>query len=469
LFSYFVVLFDRVMYTTILTAFLCRCSRRQKIQDLQSQFQALQEENYSSHHTSTQLQSQIDRTLAALQIASTASANARSEADAAEAKVDSLSRQMEEFHSLVEELRRGMDLVRGEHDEVSTIARSVESRLIQVESKLGRATKVTIEAKEERDELKNRAEGAEHKTRLLNEKIDDYEHDIRCLKKGVIEMEELEKIRSERTNRIENELHVTRETLLDATSAAAEAESTVTSLNSVIEELRKENELLHNQISESRDTIHRDRSKQNEALTAVEKEVQKWKLKCEEVQEANRTLKVDKNTAEKQLEQMKSRMANMERRMNDIPRTSSAVTPITSSLGLINCFGAKEISVDSEPRKQLTYVSQLPMRQTSKRSQYDGASRELNYASRSKNFSSSEENNSNDSSNHSRSSSHNTPSFSKRKVTKSNKCCICQQDATGMMKNCQCDNINCDKRAHITCIAKKNEDKCISVSAILCD
>jgi hypothetical protein len=42
-----------------------------------------------------------------------------------------------------------------------------------------------------------------------------------------------------------------------------------------------------------------------------------------------------------------------------------------------------------------------------------------------------------------------------------------QQDAIGMMKNCQCDKINCDKRAHTTCIARRNKDK--GVSAVLCD
>jgi hypothetical protein len=451
---------------------------QQKIQDLQSQIQALQQENYASHQTSTQLQSKIDRTVAALQIASTSSANARAEADAAEAKADSLSRQVEEFHSVMEELRRGMDAVRGEHDEVSSAARSVESRLIQVESELGRATKVKIEAEEERDGLKARAEDAEKKARVLTEQVEDYEHEIRCLKKDFVEMEELEKIRSERTNRIENELHLARGTLLEATSAAAEAESTVTSLNSVIEELRKENELLHSQIDESRDSVNKERAKQNEALTAAEKEVQKWKLKCEEEQETSRSLNMDKTTAEKQLEQMKNRMSQLERRMNDAggdstrfdtpnPAASSAVTPMTPGMGLINSFGTKDGIIDSEPRKELTYISKLPTRESSKTSQYDEASRELTYKSSSSKYFTTEKENQSNSSSRPKSISHDMPSFTKRKAPKSNKCCLCQQDAIGMMKNCQCDKINCDKRAHMTCIARRNADK--GPSAVLCE
>ena len=386
---------------------------------------------------------------------------------------------MEEFHSLVEELRRGIEAVRGEHDEVSTAARSVESRLIQVESELSRAMKVKIEAEEERDELKARAQDAEKKARALIEQVEDYEHEIRCLKKDVVEMEELEKIRSERTNRIENELHIARGTLLDATSAAAEAESTVTSLNSVIEELRKENELLHSQINDSRDSVNKERAKQNEALTAAEKEIQKWKLKCEEEQEANRTLKMDKTSAEKQVEQMKSRMSHLERRMNDtgadstrldtaVPTSSATFTPKTPCLGLINSFGEKESSVNSEPRKELTYISKLPTRESSSKSwsTYDDTSSANNYTSNSsKYFSSHKEN---ESRSKSMSSLHEMSGFNKRKVSKPNKCFICGQDAMGMMKNCQCDKINCDKRAHLTCISRRNVEKGTS-SNVLCE
>ena len=418
--------------------------------------------------------------MAALQIASQSSANARAEADAAEAKAESLSRQMEDIQNCIEELRRGMDAVRSEHDEVSAAARSVESRLIQAESELKRATKVKIEAEEERDELKSRAEEAERKAHALAEKNEDCENEIRCLKKDVVEMEELEKIRSQRTDRVENELHVARGTLLDATSAAAEAESTVTSLHSVIEELRKENELLHNQIEGSRDSVRKERAKQNEALLAVEKDAQKWKMKLEEEQEANRALKMDKTSAEKQVEQMKCRIANLERRFDDAGgdstslgtsnvTSSTAVTPVTSSLGLISSFGDKVDTVDSEYRKKLTYVTKLPMRESSKTSKFDDASRELHYSSStSKYFSSEKENSSNTSSNVQKSSL-NTSSFTKRKVAKSTKCCICEMPAMGMMKNCQCDKINCDKRAHMTCITRRNTERGVSSSAVLCE
>ena len=405
--------------------------------------------------------------------------NARADADAAEAKADSLAREVEEFHTIIEEMRRGMEALRGEHDEVSMAARSVEGRLIRVESELVRATKVKVEAEEERDGLKARAEGAERKARVLTDKVEDCEHEIRCLKKDVVEMEEMEKIRSERTNRIENELHVARGTLLEATSAAAEAESTVASLSSVIEELRKENELLHTQISESQTALHKDRNKQNEALTTAEREVQTWKLRCEEEQEANRSLKLEKTTLEKQVEQMKSRMAHLERRMNDTSddtsrmetplAASSAVTPMTSSLGLINSFGKGD--VDSEPRKELTYISALPMRESSK-SRYENTSRQLSYASTS--FTSEKENRENissasHSSSSSRPKSHELPTLLKRKAPKSTKCCLCNQDAMGMMKNCQCDKISCDKRAHMTCIARRNGEKGVAASAVLCD
>ena len=136
---------------------------------------------------------------------------------------------------LIEETKRGMEVVRGEHDEVSCAERSVEGRLIQVVSELTWPVRIRKEAEEERDSLRSRAEMSEKPTRVLQEKVNDHQNKIRLLKKDLAEMEEMEKYCSGRTSRVEAELEEARATLLEATLAAAEAESTVTSLRGVIE------------------------------------------------------------------------------------------------------------------------------------------------------------------------------------------------------------------------------------------
>ena len=364
-----------------------------------------------------------------------------------------------------------MEVVRREHDEIVRASRSVEGRLIQVESELMRAVRVKKEAEEERDVLKSRAEMSEKLVRTLNEKVVDYQGKIRLLKKDLMEIEELGKVRSDRTLRIESELQDARATLLEATSAASEAESTVTSLRSVIEELRKENESLHLQMNDSRVTISIDKEKQNESLMAVEKEVQKWKMKCEQEEEEIRKLKMDKTSAEKQLDQLKSRIASLERRLNDESKETSllgisqsglsAATPSVFDLGLINSFGAKEVSIDTDASHQHKYVSKLPLRE-SMIAHFDSSSRHLTFSSSNSLYSAEKENSSNINVQH-------IYGGTKRKVVKSNRCCLCLQDASGLMKSCQCNKINCDKRAHAACILNNKTSSNVSITTILCD
>ena len=103
-----------------------------------------------------QIKAKLDRTLEALQIAGSNAANARAEADASNARAESLSGQLNDLQSAIEETKRGMEVVRSEHDEVSRAARSVEGRLIRVEGELTRATRAKNDAVEARDILKSR-------------------------------------------------------------------------------------------------------------------------------------------------------------------------------------------------------------------------------------------------------------------------------------------------------------------------
>ena len=414
----------------------------------------------------------MERTLEALQIAGTRAANARAEADAANARSESLSAQLNDLQSAIEETRRGMEVVRREHDDVSRAARSVEGRLIHVESELTRAVRVRKEAEEERDSLKLRAEIAEKEVVTLHEKVDEFHGEIRMLKRDLGEMAELEKVRSDRTHRVESELQEARSTLFEATSAAAEAESTVTSLRNVVEELRKENESLHVQINENRDSLSKDRARQGEALTSAEKEVQRWKMKYEEEEEEIRKLKMDNTSSEKQVNQLKSQLSNMERRLNEsnkepsrvmLSRVSSA-TPTVSDLGLINAFGAKDVVNEEELDDQRKYVVKLPLR-ASLETLHDSTTRQLTYTSKSSYFVGKE--------NKPNVDLHQSNRFhggGGRKPSKSSKCCLCLQDLSGMTKSCQCGQLSCDKRAHATCIAKKKKAGTTSIQAtILCD
>ena len=358
-----------------------------------------------------------------------------------------------------------MEVVRREHDEVSRSTRNVEDRLIQVESELVRAARTKRDAIEERDLFKARAENSEKVTRELQDQVDDYHNELRLLKKDLIEKDDMEHMRSQRTRSIETEVEVARASLLEATSAAVEAESTVASLRSVIEVLQRENKTLHGQMNESRDSFSKDRSKLNEALIIAEREAQKWKMKCEEVDEEIRKLTMDKTSAEKQIEQLKCRLENrrlnidtsehVSSRLNTTAPALQAVTPhdVSNNLGFINSFGANDISVVTEESKKRAYVTELPMREssTSNAPQLSSSARQLTYA-----YQKEDHNN----------VSHR--SMTKRPGDRINICCLCSKEG-GMILKCQCDNINCDKRAHAICIGKfRSSEKDDSSRTILC-
>ncbi len=437
----------------------------QRLEGLQSQIDFFQNEISISHQTNTQLKDKIDHTLEALRHAGVNAANARAEADASNARADSLSSQLNDLQSVIEETKRGMEEVRREHDEVSRATRTVEGRLIQVESELGRAKRTKRDAIKDRDHFKARAESSEKIARELQDNVDDYHNEVRLLKKDLIEKEELEQIRAQRTRSIETEVEIARASLLEATSAAVEAESTVASLRSVIEVLQRENKTLHNQMNECRDCFAKDRSKLNEALITAEREAQKWKMKCEEVDEEIRKLTMDKSSAEKQVEQLRSRLES--RRLNDSSEQVSqlntttpavqAVTPhVTNNLGFINSFGAKDPSIVTNESKKRTYITELPMRDSSSNAQLSSSSRQLNYSCQKEDQDSA--------------SLHSLP---KRPGDRINICCLCSKEG-GMILKCQCDNINCDKRAHAICIgnfrsfAKEDSSRTILCEKVRC-
>jgi chromosome segregation ATPase len=413
----------------------------------------------------------VDRTLEALQIAGTNAANARADADASNARVKSLTSQLKDLQSLIDDTKRCMEKVRREHGEVSRSARSIEVKCIQIESELIRAAKVKKDAMGECDFLKRRAETSEKIAKEVQDEVNDYRDKVRMMKKDLLEMEELERVRSERTRSIELEVKDARAGLLQAISAAAEAESTVTSLRSVVEELRSENERLHDQMNASRDDHAKDRTKQAEALAVAEKEAQKMKMKCEEAYDEIRKLTMDKTSAASELAALRSRVANMERRLNDASKqfsqseilpTSSSVTPQTSnSLGFIDSFSAT-LPVVSDETKKRKIVTEFPARESSSNSTLSASSRQLTYSYTKEHLPSK-----NALDQHQiRQSLYRAPT---RNVGNTNNtCCLCSKEG-GMMLRCQCGDIDCNLRGHAICIGKfRDDEKNKSGPTILC-
>ena len=428
----------------------------------------MQNENAAFHEKNDQLQAKADRTAEALRIAGQTAASAKAEADAAKARADSLSSQLNELQSVIRDNKRSVEAVRQEHEEVSRAARSVESRLILVDSELSRVTHAKEEAEGSRDFLQSRAEKAEADIVDLTNKLDDSRDLIRALRKDLQQSKELDKSRAQRALRMENELSEARQSLMEASSAACEGESTVASLRSVIDELRRENEQLHEKITAVRDAAIKERSRQNDREGNAEREAQKLRLKCDDQEEEIRALKVEKASLEKQNEQMKKRRSAgfSEDVRKSIPPGSTTtlaptITPSSSSdLGLVHSLGGRDEGVEDVAKEvKNKEVTKLPQRAASKSTAPDTSSapRHLTYSTHRPAQKQTDAS--------SKSISRNkTP---RPKTPRPNVCCVCNKEG-GMLLSCQCGGTGCDKRAHILCIShvRRGND---NGPTILCD
>ena len=422
----------------------------------------MQNENTAARDKNDHLKAKADRTAEALRIAGQTAASAKAEADAANARADSLSSQLNELQSVIRDNKRSVEAVRQEHEEVSRAARSVESRLILVDSELSRVKHAKEEAEGSRDFLQSRAEKAEADIVDLTNKLDDSRDLIRALRKDIQQSKELDKSRTQRALRMENELSETRQSLMDASSAACEGESTVASLRSVIEELRRENGQLHENIASHRDAAIKERSKQNDREEFEEREAQKLRLKIDDQEDVIRTLKLEKASLQKQNEQMKKRRLssgfNEDGRKDSTTSLTSTITPSSSSdLGLINSLGGKDECVeDLDKDMKNKEVLKLPKRATSKSTAPDTSStpRHLTYSAQ-------------PAQKQNKQSVASSNGISRQKTPRPNVCCVCNREG-GMLLSCQCGSTGCDKRAHILCISnvRKGND---NGPTILCD
>ena len=279
----------------------------------------------------------MERMSEALRIAGTNAANARADADAAEARATALATQISQLRTIVEETKRQADAVRGQHDEIAAATRTVEARLVEAEMALSRAERDQNRAEDERHDLVQKQEEASRTVRALRDELDKSREDVLLLKKFSVERDAVEQGRMERTNRVEAELRDAKTMLLEATSAAAETESTTNVLNETIAELRKENQTLHDKIRGQLDDAAKERTKLGRSLATSEGEAQRLRLKAATDEEEIQRLRLDHTQIEKEKGQLSSKVGDLQRRL----------TSGTASLGVLSSGKYSSLSTSS--------------------------------------------------------------------------------------------------------------------------
>lgn len=270
----------------------------------------------------------------------------------------------------------------------------------------------------------------------LKKQVNDSQKECNTMKEAMLALAEAEKHRVKTINRLERKLEKAKTSLETVSTLASDAEKQVTSLRDTIDQLQTENMLLSDELKCRKEQIEKECNMHNDKLLTARKEAKKWQLQAEE------------NCIEIKLLQMKLTTAKKSRcgknLADDIDMASA--TPKQNDQaewGLINAFGAEDVTGGSELFNQQTYAHKQSL-QTAIMSPAGQSSCRLLYGS-----SSAEKENQCKTS---------SPLLIEKiclaKQQRCQKCCLCFKDPSGVMKSCECGQTECNKRAHSTCLAK---------------
>lgn len=275
--------------------------------------------------------------------------------------------------------------------------------------------------------------------------------------KQVQEQKTIEQNQIDRYNRLEYELRITKNQLVECTHASAESESTISALKRTITELQSENKSLHTKIKTIYEKLEKERLNLQESLTQVEQSAQKLRLQNTAFEDDIQRYKLDISSNDKQISQYKMRITNLERRLTEATTTfgnnsnsgsSSSSSNINSNSANLNVPWKNDDETNALIPALTTSLSSYQDNNTSsKKSSITNSPFMIPPLRSASSFVSPPQPNNNNLS---------RGDLSNRKdISSSSPCCICQKNPFGLMKPCQCGEPECNKRAHATCISKK--------------
>ena len=352
----------------------------------------------------------MERTVEALRIAGTNAANARADADAAEACAASMATQLQALKDVVHETKRASQILYKEHEQVSAAARSMEAKLLQRETELARSKKEQRQWIDEKGGMKKRAQQLQGERKLLEKEMNRLTEELQSMRRQAKEYAAVEQARKDRSAMVEKELRDARSMLMGATATAAETEATSGALNDAIQGLETENKTLHGTIEQLQAKARQENERLNDALGKAEKEAQTLRVKASSHDEDIQRIRMDRTASEKEVAKLKTKVATLERRLKD---ATSYVPPEDESQ-------QGESTTTSRASSRGVSFSIPPL--TANTPAAKANENRLNRV---------------------------TPS-----APKSSTCSICSKSITaGMSKACQCGKPTCHMRAHATCLA----------------
>jgi hypothetical protein len=396
------------------------------LKDAQVQAVAVKAANASLREETSSGQSRLDRTLEALRIANKNATKARADADAAEATSSSLAQTLNNVQTVLAETKNASQILLNEQQELNSTVSMIETKLMQKEAEILHAQNEIIMLRQSNEGMETSQSKLKQERETLAREVKQYQREVEELNREKEEHTTMEKARKDRTDKVEQEWRKGQTMLVEATAGQAAAKKTQQVLEETIVSLQKANEELHKSLTDQQRIAHDEKHRFIETLGKVETEVQRLRIAAEANDEEMARLKANKALAEKQIQQLKSRLVTLERNLKEATVNGPiASTPASTTDGTACDDGIPITSpnVDSIIPNQLSFHLP-PLSATTKEKKSLSSPLPPTTITEKENIG----------------------------IQNGTLCCICYKPCIGIMKVCQCNQPTCNHKIHMNCI-----------------
>lgn len=339
----------------------------------------------------------------------------REDADTAETTAATIAAKLEALETVVLETKRASQLLLQEQEQVTQAATIMESKYTQSLADLVRSIAAEHKLRREHSSLTKRVQ-------QVNQQLQDFSNDLQQegaekqhWKRRCHELEATHKTQEERLNRLEKDLQTSQSLLVDATTATTETTQAKNEVEAAMERLQSANQGLHTQLQDFQQSLRQEKESHQKALSQVQQDHHATQVQSSNQREHIQSLKLEKQTDDKRIAQLESKLANMQRRLEE-----------STNLTVIKATNVGQSGFLKTPANKTSTDLQNP---PSSASPAD-VSFVIPPLMDKENMS--------------------TPSsISKSGVTK---CSLCFKDSSGLMKKCECGRPECTFRAHQICV-----------------
>ena len=282
---------------------------------------------------------QMQKMTKALELASQNAAKARNEADEAEARTLTLESQLEALQVVVQETKLASQLLLSEQEEVTQKAQSVEQKYVEAQAELARSNAQKQKLQQSNEELMHSKQNLELQLQELLTKLENEEMETKRWKMSYQDLEGIEKTQQESIRRLEDDVEQANTLLVEATSTAAETESTSLDLKNNLEKMQQTVEGLHKKLENKQKDEQRDKERHQEVMETVQKETQVLKAQITSQKDQIKQLSFEKTTQEKRLSQLQAKSSNLERRLQESTNIVNTTTGGDFSIPPLNGNG----------------------------------------------------------------------------------------------------------------------------------